>query len=240
VIVGKEDIEIRIIEIIDKKKITHNTSQFRLKIPPDMNFEYLPGDHVKIYPDKDNRKEFRPYTPTTIPGTEGYFELIIKHYPGGLVSGYMKGREVGDSIAVSGPDPGGHFVDGMAKRIGMVAGGSGITPMISMIRSILGRKLDVEISLIYANKTVDDIILREELDRYADQQDNFQRYYVVGKAPDGWDMGIGRIDVELMNRKLPAPSDDTTIFVCGPPMMQLDLRRKLLEIGYPKDSVIFP
>ncbi len=236
---GKK-IEITVYRIIDIVYLTHDTNQFRFKIPSALNFEYLPGDHVKIYPNKNNALEFRPYTPTSVPDTKDYFELIIKRYPDGLVSGFMHDREFGDDVWMSGPHEGGHFKEGMAKKVGMVAGGTGITPMISMIRTILEHGIDVDISLIFANKTVDDIILKDEFDNYASQHENFRRYYVVDKAPDGWEMGTGRIDSGLMKDRLPAPSDDTVIFVCGPPVMQLDLQKKLIELGHAKDKVIFP
>ncbi len=226
--------------IIDVVYLTHDTNLFRFELPENTSFDFLPGDHVKIYPDKNQLLDFRPYTPTSTPDTRDHFELTIKRYTDGLVSGFMHDRKYGDEIWMSGPHEGGHFEEGMASRVGMVAGGTGITPMISMIRTILKLGIDVDLSLLFANKTIDDIILKDEFDRYADQYDNFKRYYIVTKAPDGWEMGVGRIDPEQMKNRLPEASDDTVIFVCGPPMMQLDLKKKLIEIGHAKEKVIFP
>ena len=232
--------DISAFRVIDIVNLTHDTKLFRFELPENTSFDLLAGDHVKVYPDRNRPLDFRPYTPTSTPDTEDHFELIIKRYPDGLVSGFMHDRKYGDEVWMSGPHEGGHFEEGMAGRVGMVAGGTGITPMISMIRTILKHGIDVEMLLLFANKTIDDIILKDEFDRYADQYDNFRRYYVVTKAPDGWEMGVGRIDSELMKDKLPGPSDDTVIFACGPPMMQLDLRKKLIEIGHAKERVIFP
>lgn len=237
---GSKDVKINLYKIIEKESVANETSRFIFELSGDAAFDFLPGDHLKIYPDKNNRLEFRPYTPTSTPEESGFFELIIKHYPNGKVSGFMRDRVIGDEIAMSGPDTGRHFVEGMARRIGMVAGGTGITPMISMIRTIIRRGLDVEISLLFANKTVDDIILKEELDKYAVENSNFNRYYIVNDPPEGWEMGTSRVDSNLMKSKLPKPSDDTVIFLCGPPMMQLDLRKKLLELRYAKESVLIP
>lgn len=226
--------------IIDIVCLTHDTNLFRFELQENASFDFLPGDHVKVYPDRNRPLDFKPYTPTSTPDTQDYFELIIKRYPDGLVSGFMHDRKYRDEVWMSGPYEGGHFKTGMARNVGMVAGGTGITPMMSMIRTILKHGIDVDVSLLFANKTVDDIILKDELDHYAVQYDNFRRYYVINKAPDGWEMGTGRIDSELMKEKLPEPSDDTVIFACGPPMMQLDLRKKLIEIGHAKEKVIFP
>ncbi len=237
---SQKDIRIMLYELLQLGNVTHDTKLFRFAIPDSVDFSFLPGDHMRIYPDPDSPLEFRSYTPTTTSDEKGFFELIIKRYPDGRVSPYMHDRIPGDKVAMSGPHQGGHFDDGMAKKVGMVAGGTGITPMISIIRSILKRGLEVKISLLFANKSVDDIILKDEFDRYADQYDNFKRYYVVDKGPDGWDMGEGRIDSQLMKDRLFEPSEDTVIFVCGPPMMQLDLKKKLVEIGHEKDRIIFP
>jgi cytochrome-b5 reductase len=227
-------------KISEIKQITHDARQFTFPIVPERKFDFLPGDFMKVYPDPSDSIEFRTYTPTTTPDTKDRFELIIKRYPLGMVSKFMHDRKVGDEVWFSGPHEGGHFVEGMAKHLGLVAGGTGITPFISIIRTILQRNFDVELSLLFANKTVADIILREEFDEYDRERENFSRYYVVDKAPPGWTMGVGRIDEKLMREKLPAPSPDTTIFLCGPPMMQIELQKKLIEIGHDKDRIIFP
>lgn len=237
---SEKDLKITDYEIIEKEKVTHNTNRYRFKIPEGAAFEYLPGDHIKLYPDKSDPVEFANYTLTSTPDIKEHFELIIKHYPNGVVSKYMLDKKTGDWISISGPHSGGHFTDGMAGRIGMIAGGTGITPMISIIRSILGRGLDVEISLLFANKTIDDIIIKEELDKYASEKNNFKRYYVLSSPPPDWGMGAGRIDADLIREKMPPPSDDTIIFICGPPLMQLDMHKKALEQGYAKDKLIIP
>jgi len=235
-----KDVKIELYKIIEKTRLTHDTSRFVFDLPDRRPFVFLAGDHMKIYPDAMNPLEFRPYTPASMPDEAGFFELIIKRYPDGHISRYIHDRAVSDKVAMSGPHPGGHFVEGMARHVGMVAGGTGITPMISMIRTILCRNLDIEISLLFANRTADDIILKSEFDKYTVEKSNFRCYYVVGEAPPGWDMGVGRIDSDLMKRRLPGPSPDTVIFLCGPPFMQLDLRKKLLELGHEKERIILP
>jgi hypothetical protein len=79
----------------------------------------------------------RPYTPSSMPSATRYFDLPVNRYEIGTVSKYLYEREPGDTVLMSGPNPGGHWVDGMAKRVGFMAGGTGITPMIAIIRWIL-------------------------------------------------------------------------------------------------------
>ncbi len=237
---AQKDVKIEFYRITEIRPVTHDTLQFKFDLPSPGSFDFFPGDHLKIYPDREKRLEYRLYTPTSTPDTRDHFELIIKHYPAGKVSGYMSARKIGDEIAISGPHFGGHFTDGMARKVGMIAGGSGITPMISMIRHILGHRLEVEISLLFANKTVEDIILKSEFDGYADERDNFSRYYTLDNPPDGWAMGVGRIDETMMMARMPEAGDDTVIFICGPPMMQIGLKNSLVASGYESDRVIFP
>lgn len=83
----------------------------------------------------------------------------------------------------------------MAKRVGFVAGGTGITPMISIIRWILTNRVDADLFLIFANKTEVDIIFREEWQRAMREHQNFHCYHVLEQPPVGWAEGIGRITV---------------------------------------------
>ena len=82
-------------------------------------------------------------------------------------------QRVGDRVLMSGPHQGGHWVDGITKKVGFVAAGTGITPMISIILWILTRRFDAELFLVFANKTEADIIFRDEWERYARAHPNF-------------------------------------------------------------------
>ncbi|HWC51159.1 MAG TPA: FAD-binding oxidoreductase, partial [Nitrospira sp.] len=141
---------------------THDTKTFRFVLPEDATLDMLPGDHLYVHATINEKTVKRPYTPSSVPGTTGFFDLTVKRYETGVVSKYLHDRNIGDSVLMSGPNTGGHWVDGMAKRVGFVAGGTGITPMISIIRWILAKGLDVELSLIFGNKTEADIIFRDE------------------------------------------------------------------------------
>jgi len=107
----------------------------------------------------------RPYRPSSLPGTAGLFDLNVKRYETGVISKYLHNQSVGNTVLMIGPRQGGHWVDGMAKKVGVVAAGTGITPMISIIRWILTKRLDAELFLVFANKTEGDIIFRDEWER---------------------------------------------------------------------------
>lgn len=92
---------------------------------------------------------------------------------------------------MSEPNPGGHWVDGMAKKVGFVAGGTGITPMISIIRWILAESLAVELFLVFANKAEADITFREEWDEDGREHATFHCYHILEQPPKGLVAGHG-------------------------------------------------
>ena len=219
---------------------THDTKTFCFALPDDATLDLLPGDHLYVHVMMDGKPVKRPYTPSSTPGITGYFDLTVKRYEAGTVSKYLHDREPGDVVMMSGPNPGGHWVDGMAKKAGFVAGGTGITPMISIIRWILAKSLPVELFLVFANKTEADIIFRDEWDEDVREHASFHCYHVLGQPPAGWSQGTGRISEDILRGQLPPPGPDTVIFLCGPPPMVDALEATLKAIGHTEQAIILP
>jgi len=152
----------------------------------------------------------RKYTPVTSEDDKGYFDIVVKSYrpsenpkfPDGGKSGYkMECQSIGDLLQISGPF--GHIKylgGGVFKKTGkeyktaniaMIAGGSGITPMLQIIRDVIKNSSDhANISLLYANQTEDDIILRKELEALAPR---LKCYMTLDRPPKGWEGGAGFI-----------------------------------------------
>lgn len=219
---------------------THDTKTFRFGLPADATLDMLPGDHLYVHATINDKQVKRPYTPSSLPDTIGHFELTVKRYETGVISKYLHDRKVGDQVLMSGPNTGGHWVDGMAKKVGFVAGGTGITPMIAIIRWILAKQLDVELFLIFANKTESDIIYRKEWEQNVREHPNFHRYYVLEQPPAGWSEGTGRVTADILRHHVPPPAPDTVVFLCGPPPMVDALETTLRELGYPEQAIILP
>ena len=219
---------------------THDTKTFCFALPDDATLDMLPGDHLYAHATINGKAVKRPYTPSSMPGTTGYFDLTVKRYEAGAISRYLHDREIGDTVLMSGPNPGGHWVDGMAKKVGFVAGGTGITPMISIIRWILAKSLGVELFLVFANKTEADIIFRDEWEGDVREHASFHCYHVLEQPPAGWSQGTGRITEDILSRQLPPPGPETVIFLCGPPPMVDPLEATLKGLGYSEQSIIFP
>ncbi|RCH80430.1 NADH-cytochrome b5 reductase [Rhizopus azygosporus] len=122
----------------------------------------------------------------------------------------------------------------MVKEIGMVAGGTGITPMLQIIKAILRNPADkTKISLIFGNVTKSDILLEEELQGLAEQHpDRFSVYHVLNEPPENWNQGVGFITKDILEQRLPKPSNDVKILVCGPPPMVKAVTNATTDLGY--------
>ena len=227
-------------KLIRIKRDTHDTKTFRFELPADATLDMLPGDFLYVHATINSKVVKRPYTPSSLPGMTGSFDLTVKRYETGTISKYLHEQQIGDTVLMSGPNTGGHWVDGMAKQVGFVAGGTGITPMISIIRWILTKKIDAELFLLFANKTESDIIFRQEWDLNVRDYPNFHSHHVLEQPPPGWTGSTGRITPDLLRQYLPPPGPDTCVFLCGPPPMVDALEITLKELGYPEQTVILP
>lgn len=113
----------------------------------------------------------------------------------------MASLNVGESIKVKGPKGAFVYTPNMVRHFGMIAGGTGITPMLQIIRAVIrGRaKGDTtEIDLIFANVNVEDILLKDDLDELARTDKGFRVYYVLNNPPENWNGGVGFVTPEMI------------------------------------------
>lgn len=200
----------------------------------------------------------RPYTPISANNQVGCFDLLIKDYgEHGYLSKYMcedlpiggmvKFKHIDFNIKI--PAPFTH------KKIGMIAGGTGITPMIQALHAILGsppddaqRSAAERVTLLYGSQRSDDVLGGEMLDAWAAADGRFACVGVLSDEPEGsgWAGERGFVDRERIERHLPPPGDDAIILVCGPPAMyealcgprsESEVTGVLGELGYSSEQV---
>ncbi|CEI62105.1 hypothetical protein FVEN_g3138 [Fusarium venenatum] len=222
--------------LVNKTQITPNVLRLTFSLPTKSTVLGLPiGQHVTIKADVRGETVARSYTPVSNNSDLGVLELVIKVYPDGkLTNNYLAHLEVGDEVLFRGPKGAMKYQPNICNKIGLIAGGTGITPMFQVIRAVCEHDRDTtEISLIYANRTEQDILLREELDKFARRYPkNFKVYYILDEPPSGWEYGLGYVTQELMKEKMPAPSMDSKVFLCGPPGMVNASKKALVGLGY--------
>lgn len=241
----------------DTARVSHNTQLFRFSFDPTAKLGLDVASclitRAPIGQDAEGKPKYviRPYTPISDPDSKGYFDLLIKVYPEGKMSQHFASLKPGDVVEVKGPIEKLRYTPNMKKHIGMIAGGTGITPMLQVIEAILKNPDDkTQVSLLYANVSPDDILLKQKLDILATSHPNLKVFYTVDNPTKNWRGGTGYISKDMAVKGLPDPSDDTLILVCGPPGMmkhisgdkakdrsQGELTGILKELGYSEQMV---
>jgi cytochrome-b5 reductase len=186
-------------------------------------------------------------------GTKGYIELIVKKYPNGPMSTYLHDMTPGQRLDFKGPLPKYPWAPNKHEHIALVAGGTGITPMYQLIRSIFDNPEDkTKVTLIFGNVTEEDILLKRELAHIENTYpQRFRAFYVLDNPPKEWAGTKGFITKDLLKTVLPEPKEgNIKIFVCGPPGLykaisgpkvspkdQGELSGILKELGYTEEQV---
>ncbi|CAN1752260.1 Inducible nitrate reductase [NADH] 1 [Linum perenne] len=118
----------------------------------------------------------------------------------------------------------------------MLAGGTGITPIYQVVQTVLRDQDDkTEMHIVYANRTEDDILLRDELDEWARTDDRLKVWYVVQESiKEGWEYSTGFITEAILREHIPDGSDGEVLaLACGPPpMIQFAVQPNLEKLGY--------
>jgi len=222
-------------KLTDKFNISHDTIRFVFALPTENSILGLPtGQHIAIRHEVNGKQIARSYTPTSSNKDRGRLELTIKIYEGGKLTPWLSNLNVGDTAEIRGPKGEMKYHKNLVKELGMIAGGTGITPMFQIIRRICeDPRDDTKTTLLYANKTKEDILLKKELDDFAEKHDQFKVQYILSSPPDDWQGAKGRISKDMIEKHLPAPAGmDTKILVCGPDPMMESMVRMLEERGF--------
>ncbi|KAJ6785854.1 hypothetical protein PWT90_10400 [Aphanocladium album] len=208
---------------------------------------------TKYKGENDAKATLRPYTPINDENDPGYVELLVKQYPGGPMSTHIHSLQPGQTLDIKGPLPKYAWAENKHDHIGLIAGGTGITPMFQLARGIFQNANDkTKVTLVFGNIAKQDILLQKELAELENTYpQRFRAFYVLDSAPKDWQGTTGYITKDLLKTVLPEPkSENIKIFVCGPPGLmkaisgpkvspkdQGELTGALSELGYNKDQV---
>ncbi|MGK0218414.1 MAG: NAD(P)H-flavin reductase, partial [Planctomycetota bacterium] len=171
------EISLRIADIIEE---TADTKTFRLVSDTGTLFSYKPGQFVTITVDIEGKKVKRSYSMSSSPSRPHTLELSIKRVPGGLVSNWMADRaSLGDEILVRGPAGKFSCFNYPSRKMLCIAGGSGITPIMSMLRWIVDTTADVDVTLLYSGRSPSDFIFRKELETISARHSGLRVIFTV-------------------------------------------------------------
>ena len=212
-------------------------------------FNFKPGQYLNIDFVVNGEKARRSYSLNSCPNSGEPHQVTVKRVKGGLVSNFVQDYlKVGDVLEVMTPD--GRFCAELNeehyKTYFLFAAGSGITPVFSILKSVLIKEPHSRVHLFYGNQNQDTIIFKQELEDLG--QKYGERLNVVHILSDPkvwttweqWDGKTGMIDpngVEELITENPPVAQSTEYFICGPGNMNTTVRDKLREIGVPKEFI---
>ncbi len=230
--------ELTIARIFDE---TPDVKTFRL-VSTDggpLPFTHVPGQYLNLALTIDGKRVNRSYTIASTPTRNRYCEISVKRTIEGYGSRHLHEtwRE-GQRVKVSAPAGKFVFAGHESDRVVCIAGGIGITPMMSIIRSLTDFGWRGEMYLLFSVRAVRDLAFREELAYLQTRSPNLHVRAIVSQDPDTpWDGLRGTITREVIANFVP----DLTrgpVFLCGPPPMMTAMRKLLVDLGVPDAEIL--
>lgn len=272
--------EFKAFQLVKRTSVSADTFIFRFALDDPTQTLGLPiGQHIILRaPIKNENGEVETvqhaYTPISSDEDKGFVEFLVKVYfpnerfpKGGRLSQYLYNMSIGDKLDMKGPQgkftylgkgsfevtrPG-QVESRQVDAFAMIAGGSGITPMMQIIRAIQRDPEDrTQCFLIFGNQTVEDILMRDDLDVLAKTDSRFHIWYTVDRnAPADWPYSTGFVSKEMVMDHLPVPASFSTdekpqnkgiqsaaALMCGPlPMIKFAAKPNLEIAGYAENDM---
>lgn len=219
---------------------TPNVKSFRLTDPRDgmLPFTYLPGQFLTVTVAPAGSSVKRSYTIASSPTQRAFCEVTVKREEQGTVSGFLHDRvKEGDTLQISAPSGRFTFTGEEASSVVLIAGGVGVTPVMSAIRYLTGRSWSGDIFFFYAVRGEADVIFREELEYLQRRYPNLHVVIVAEQVESPtWRYATGRITRKLLEASVPEIAS-RRVHICGPPPMMDAVKSLLADLGVPAGQV---
>lgn len=238
-------VEFHALRVTDVRRETPDAVSIAFAVPPELkdDYRFSPGQHLTLRRDCDGQEVRRSYSICNgLDDSE--MRVAVKKVEGGLFSTLCNETiRPGDTIEVMTPQ--GRFgvmpQSGKARNYLAVAAGSGITPILSLLRSILTREPDSRFALIYGNRNSKSIIFKEALE---DLKDRFLGrltvHHVLSREQQEIDLFNGRVDagkIETLLKSFAPAAEIDHAFLCGPGAMIEEAKRVLTRLGTPESHI---
>ena len=210
------------------------------------------GQYINVFVETGCVRTSRPYSIASSPTQTGYYEITVRRVDDGFISNYLLDElKPGDKLNSLSPSGNFHYNPLFhGNKLAFIAGGSGITPFMSMIRELADKNLGRRMHLFYGSRAEDDVIYKKEIDRISSAHRNFTWDIVVSEPTPSFSGLKGFINCGLIKERLEGL--DWTFFVCGPEAMykfclpeleklSIPARKTKIEVmGTPKNIVLHP
>ena len=201
---------------------------------------HLPGQHVDVrLTAEDGYQAQRSYSIAT-PTDGDRITITVEVVEGGEVSPYLvEELMVGDQFELRGPI-GGYFVwePAIGGPLQLVAGGSGVVPLMAMTRSLATSGSSIPTRLLLSTRTWDDVIYRDELERLSKELPALEITYTITRAqPPGWTGYSRRVDPAMLSEVAWPAGEEPLIFVCGPTGFVETVASTMIDLGHEPERV---
>lgn len=241
--------ECREFTLEDVVRLTRDSNIFTFSLPPNHSLGLQVGQHIVLRVYSNGETVSRQYTPISTFDQQGSFSVLIKCYDDGKMSQFVREWRVGNAALWKGPFGGFPYSQNKYERIGLLACGTGIAPMVQLIRTVVeNEKENTFVHLVYSCRTQHDILMKTELEHFALFW-NFTALYVLTRSSEesvrsdagcvryGDKIHFGRIDQELVCSEMPPPSNRRNqVLICGTESFDTDMKDYLAKAGYSNDT----
>jgi ferredoxin-NADP reductase/DMSO/TMAO reductase YedYZ heme-binding membrane subunit len=217
---------------------THDVKTFRF-VSPDggaLPFEHIAGQYINLHLTIDGKRVNRSYTIASSPTRQAYCEISVKKAT--FASRWLhENWQEGQRVTVSAPAGRFYFAGHEAERVVLIAGGIGITPMMSVVRSLTDRGWRGEMYLLFSVRRVADIVFKDELAYLQARFPNLHVRVTVTNDPDAaWDGARGHVTKDLLTELVPDLARGP-VMLCGPDAMMTAMRALLVDLGVPDREI---
>lgn len=230
------EMELPLIEIVEETPTT-KTLIFDLE---GRSFSFYPGQYVilEVPHPETGEKLRRAYSLASAPTLRDRIELTVKRVERGRASVYLTARaRIGERFRMKGPYGRFYWTEEIHHRIALVGAGSGVVPLMSILRYIRDRNLErVDALFLGSFTSYEEIIYREELLELGKMGNIRVAITLTREFPDSWQGYRGRINREILTREIPDP-EERLYYLCGPPGFVEDLRKMLLDLGADRRNI---
>lgn len=223
-------------EVLDSRPLTPTCHGIRVERHPEFDFEPVQFTFLSLKTEEaDDWSDYRSMSLASSP-TRDHLEYGARLSDSAWKQAFAA-LDPGDEVMVEGPA--GHFILDETRPAILLAGGIGITPLKGMAEYAADKDLDIPVTLVYSNRTVDEIAYRDELETLAEQNPRFEIVHTItGDEDPDWEGRRGRID-EALCRGLQEDQSDAAWYVCGTPGMVKDMVQLLRGIGVDEERVLY-
>jgi ferredoxin-NADP reductase len=235
----KQTLNWQIASVKNIKPETERVKSFTLTLP--MWMRHRAGQHYDIrLTAEDGYQAQRSYSIASEPEREGEVDLTVERINDGEVSTYMHDvLDAGDRIEARGPI-GGYFVweATMDEPLMLIAGGSGVVPLMSMIRHRAAVGAKNPTSLLYSSRSFEDIIYYNELENLRSANHGVQVFHTLTRSqPPDWKGYARRIDQEMLKEVAQPLGRSVQVFICGPTLLVEAAANTLVKIGVSSNQI---